>query len=243
MHEYAFDIQLNTTARTYADTEAQAREHLSALDWEFQIDYRTDKAGGEVWLTDASMAHEAAEARKVEPYCDQVTLAPLYRAGCDGYDPVPVVTGVPGRNRPADHQHRTPETPDETRTSTVTTPQADEPVYRTGSGDYHHAFDVIKQPGWRCFEDPTGDNSTWVSPDAQLAVEFGPETDAPHIAPLWRVTYRNPDPYRPGERSFSAYFTGDTPAEAIAAFLTALTASSTRPAVASATAQEANIDD
>jgi len=117
------------------------------------------------------------------------------------------------------------------------------PLYRTGCGNYQSAFDVIKQPGWRCFEDASGDNSTWLSPDAQLAVEFGPETDAPALAPLWRITYRNPDPYRRDHNSFSAYFTGDTPSEAIAAFLAALTATSARPEIQDvAPAGEANID-
>nr|WP_041540363.1 DUF317 domain-containing protein [Catenulispora acidiphila] len=100
---------------------------------------------------------------------------------------------------------------------------------RAGSGEHQTAFAPFKQPGWTCYEDDSGDNSTWVSPDRELSVEFGPEADAPHIAPLWRIAYRNPDPYRRTENSFAAYFDGHVPSEAIAAFITALTAPSTRP--------------
>src|SRR2546423_15376410 len=48
------------------------------------------------------------------------------------------------------------------------------PLYRTGCGNYQSALDVIKQPGGRSFEDASGDNSTWHSPDAPLAVPVGP---------------------------------------------------------------------
>ncbi|NUR31153.1 MAG: DUF317 domain-containing protein [Catenulispora sp.] len=180
MHEYAFDIQLNTTARTYADTEAQAREHLLALDREFQLEYRAGQAGGEVWLADASMAHEAAAAVLIEP-APAVPPAelPLYRAGCDGYDPV---------------------------------------------------FDITRAAGWTRYSDDSGDNHTDVSPDGQLAVEFGPEADAPATAPLWRIHFRNPDPYQRSDNTWAAYFEGGTPAEAIAAFLAAVTTANPRTA-------------
>ncbi|WP_194909618.1 DUF317 domain-containing protein [Catenulispora rubra] len=177
MHEYAFDIQLNTTARTCADTEAQAREHLKALDWEFGIDYRVGEAGEEVWLTEASMADYAAKAPLVEPRPEPEPASPLYRAGCNGYDAV---------------------------------------------------LDLTQAPGWTRYTDASGDNHTDVSPDRQLSVEFGPEADAPYIAPLWRITYRDPDPYHP-QNSFAAHFDGRVPAEAIAAFLAALTSASPRP--------------
>jgi hypothetical protein len=189
MHEYAFDIRLNTTARTYADTETQAREHLLALDGEFQLEYRTSTAGGEVWLTDASMAHEAADAVLIEPE-PAVPPAefPLYRAGCDGYEPV---------------------------------------------------FGMTLAAGWTRYTDESGDNHTDVSPDGQLAVEFGPEADAPATAPLWRIYYRDPDPYRRSGGTWAAYFEGGTPPEAIAAFLAAVTDRSTRPAVRGAASGEA----
>ena len=103
------------------------------------------------------------------------------------------------------------------------------PLYRAGSGEHQTAFAPLKQPGWTCYEDDSGDNSTWVSPDRELSVEFGPEADAPRIAPLWRIAYRNPDPYRRTENSFAAYFDGHVPSEAIAAFIATLTAPSTRP--------------
>lgn len=102
------------------------------------------------------------------------------------------------------------------------------PLYQAGYDGYRPVLDLTKAMGFTRYADALGANHTDVSPDGQLAVEFGPEADAPHIAPLWRIARRDPDPYRT-DRHFAAYFDGGVPAEAIAAFLSALTAPSPRP--------------
>lgn len=101
------------------------------------------------------------------------------------------------------------------------------PLYQAGYDGYRPVLDLTKALGFTRYADALGANHTDVSRDGQLAVEFGPEADAPHIAPLWRIARRDPDPYRT-DRHFAAYFDGGVPAEAIAAFLSALTAPSPR---------------
>lgn len=176
MPQYAFNIQINSVARTVADSEAQAREYLADLDDDFEIDYTTghEPGDGQVRITAASLSHDIQQARLFEPEPEPVPTIPLYQAGV---------------------------------------------------GDYEAAFAPARAQGWTRYTDASGNNHTDVSPDGQLSVEFGPEADAPRVAPLWRIAYRNPDPYRTRD-SFTAYFDGHVPAEAIAAFLTALTAPS-----------------
>jgi hypothetical protein len=107
-------------------------------------------------------------------------------------------------------------------------PRPAQPLYQAGFGSYSPVLDLTQALGWTRYNDASGDNHTDVSPDKELSVQFGPEADTPHIAPLWRVVHRGPDPYR-REKFFAAYFDGNVPAEAIAAFLTALTGPSPRP--------------
>lgn len=180
MPQYAFSIQINTVARTDADTEAQAREYLAELDDDFEIDYTTghEPGDGQVCIAATSLSHDIQQARMFEPDPEPVPTIPLYQAGCDGYDAI---------------------------------------------------FDVTRAPGWTRYTDASGDNHTDVSPDGQLSVEFGPAADSPRVAPLCRIAYRSPDPYRTRD-TFAAYFDGDVPAEAIAAFVAALAAPSPRPA-------------
>lgn len=102
------------------------------------------------------------------------------------------------------------------------------PLYQAGCDGYDAVLDMTQAPGWTRYADASGDNHTDVSPDRQLSVEFGPEIDSPAIAPLWRIAYRNPDPYRRSENSWRADFDGHVPAEAIATFLSALTSASPR---------------
>lgn len=95
------------------------------------------------------------------------------------------------------------------------------PLYAAGAGMPDTALHVASCAGWNRYDDDLGD-VTMVTPDGQLAVEFGPENGARPIIPLWRVTWRNPDPYRRDERAWTAHFSSHVPAEAIAAFLQAL---------------------
>lgn len=92
------------------------------------------------------------------------------------------------------------------------------PLPAAGAGLPDTALRVADAMGWDAYHDTLGD-VMYVSPDGQMSVEFGPENDTAAIMPLWRVSWRNPDPYRRRERSWTAHFSADTPAEAIAAFL------------------------
>lgn len=92
------------------------------------------------------------------------------------------------------------------------------PLSAAGAGLPDTALRVADAMGWTAFHDTLGD-VMYVSPDGRMSVEFGPENDTAAIMSLWRVSWRNPDPYRRRERSWTAHFSSDTPAEAIAAFL------------------------
>ncbi|MEY9934147.1 hypothetical protein ABH926_008811 [Catenulispora sp. GP43] len=92
------------------------------------------------------------------------------------------------------------------------------PLCAAGAGLPDTALREADAMGWTGYHDTLGD-VMYVSPDGQMSVEFGPENDAAAIMPLWRVSWRNPDPYRPRERSWTPHFSSETPAEAIAAFL------------------------
>ena len=94
------------------------------------------------------------------------------------------------------------------------------PGYAAGAGDPSLALDRLRDAGWTRYEDGDGD-VTYVSPDGAARAQFAPEIAPP--APLWAVAYTNPDPYAKNRMSWKATFGMDTPAEAIAAFVTALT--------------------
>lgn len=97
------------------------------------------------------------------------------------------------------------------------------PVYAAGAGMPNHALEKLRAAGWTRYEDGLGDVS-YLSPDGTLAVEFGPETRRYQNDPgaLWQATYTDPNPYTSPRRSWRAAFGDSVPAEAIAAFLTAL---------------------
>ncbi|WP_169740005.1 DUF317 domain-containing protein [Actinospica robiniae] len=95
------------------------------------------------------------------------------------------------------------------------------PPYAAGGGMPTPALEAARAAGWDRSEDEAG-NLTYRSPDGRCHVEFGPETDrySRDADRLWVAEYR-PEPG--GERGWAAHFGEDVPAEAIAAFLRALT--------------------
>jgi hypothetical protein len=104
------------------------------------------------------------------------------------------------------------------------------PGYAAGPGYPAPALNAAAQAGWTRFEDDAA-NVTYTSPDACARLQFGPETVryTRCRARLWQATY-TPDPTSTttGQAGWKATFGENTPAEAIAAFLTALTRSAGR---------------
>ena len=97
------------------------------------------------------------------------------------------------------------------------------PVYAAGHGNPDLALSILTSAGWALYEDNLA-NKTLVSPDGQVACEFGPETSRyAHNArtALWEIRFTHPDPYL--QIAWTAHFGDQVPAEAIAAFLQALT--------------------
>ena len=97
------------------------------------------------------------------------------------------------------------------------------PVYAAGAGEPGTALDLLIRAGWAHYEDDLA-NKTLVSPDGQVTCEFGPETARyAHNArtALWEVRFTHPNPYL--QMTWTAHFGDQVPAEAIAAFLRALT--------------------
>ena len=104
------------------------------------------------------------------------------------------------------------------------------PPYATGPGEPDTALDVLRVAGWATYEDELA-NKTLVSPDGQVICEFGPETFRyahNRRTALRQVTFTHPDPYRAS--GWSALFGDEVPAQAIAAFLAALTDPAGQPA-------------
>jgi hypothetical protein len=95
------------------------------------------------------------------------------------------------------------------------------PAYAAGSGIPAPALQAAQDAGWTRHEDEAA-NVTYTSPDEQCVLEFGPETDRYHYDHdrLWSAEYR-PGPGQP--RAWAAHLGDATPAEAIAAFIRALT--------------------
>jgi hypothetical protein len=97
------------------------------------------------------------------------------------------------------------------------------PVYAAGHGEPDLALRVLTAAGWTAYEDNLA-NKTLVSPDGQVTCEFGPETSRyAHNArgALWEIRFTHPNPYL--QMTWTAHFGDQVPAEAIAAFLRALT--------------------
>lgn len=113
--------------------------------------------------------------------------------------------------------------PSEPHTAPANGAPARVPVYAAGHGEPDLALGVLTAAGWALYEDKLA-NKTLVSPDGQVACEFGPETSRyAHDArtALWEVRFTHPDPYL--HITWTARFGDQVPAEAIAAFLRALT--------------------
>lgn len=135
---------------------------------------------------------------------------------------------------------------DPTRTAATAGPDPDGLVRITpralaGPGEPATALEVLRAAGWQLHDDDLANAHAW-SPDALVYVGFLPEGDtgrpqhiddadggatadyaaadaAPTPRVLWQVrAYRQPNAARP---VWTASFTDDTPAELIAAFLTA----------------------
>lgn len=94
------------------------------------------------------------------------------------------------------------------------------PGYAAGPGIPTPALEALRDAGWTRYEDGEGD-VTYVSPDGAASARFAPEIAPPD--PLWALAYTDPDPYAKSPRSWKATFGSNTPAEAIAAFVAALT--------------------
>lgn len=95
------------------------------------------------------------------------------------------------------------------------------PPYAAGAGIPTTALEAACAAGWERYLDDAG-NVTYTSPDGRCSVEFGPETDRylNDYNRLWIAEYRP----GPGQlRAWAAHFGDHTPAEAIGAFITALT--------------------
>jgi hypothetical protein len=102
------------------------------------------------------------------------------------------------------------------------------PGYAAGPGYPTPALTAAAAAGWTTFQDGLA-NVTCTSPDKRARLQFGPETVryARCRDRLWQVSY-TADPIgtsTPGTAHWSATFGDNTPAEAIAAFLTTLTGS------------------
>ena len=96
------------------------------------------------------------------------------------------------------------------------------PAYAAGHGTPDVALGRLREAGWTRYAD--GDcNITYISPDGAARAEFGPETRHAEYGVLWQVAYTDPDPYTKSPATWKATFGAQVPAEAIAAFLTALT--------------------
>jgi Domain of unknown function (DUF317) len=95
------------------------------------------------------------------------------------------------------------------------------PPYAAGDGIPAPALEAAGAAGWTRFEDEAA-NVTYTSPDGRCHLGFGPETDRYRrdADRLWVAEYR-PEPG--GERGWAAHFGDETPPEAIAAFVRALT--------------------
>lgn len=68
------------------------------------------------------------------------------------------------------------------------------PLYAAGPGNPDTALHLLLTDGWALYEDEVA-NKALVSPDGQLACEFGPETSRyarnPRTA-LWQITFTHP---------------------------------------------------
>jgi hypothetical protein len=97
------------------------------------------------------------------------------------------------------------------------------PAYAAGPGLPETAFAPARAAGFAETADERG-NVTFTSPDGRLQVAWGPESYRYHTNPtggLWQVKYV--DASSPAE-GWSAQFGDNAPAEAISAFISALTA-------------------
>ncbi|MEY9861404.1 hypothetical protein ABH935_007045 [Catenulispora sp. GAS73] len=97
------------------------------------------------------------------------------------------------------------------------------PAYAAGAGAPDVALDRLHEAGWIQYANGVGDVA-YRSPDGCVRAEFAPESrSALPKGVLWEVAYTDPNPYAKNRSSWTAHFSDDVPAEAIAAFLTALT--------------------
>jgi hypothetical protein len=97
------------------------------------------------------------------------------------------------------------------------------PAYAAGAGEPDLALKRLHEAGWTRYDDGIGDVA-YVSPDGAVRAEFAPETrNSVARGVLWEVAYTDPNPYAKNRNSWTAHFSDQVPAEAIAAFLTALT--------------------
>lgn len=111
----------------------------------------------------------------------------------------------------------------DTAAAAADSPPARVPVYAAGPGNPDLAISLLIEAGWAMYADNLA-NKSLVSPDGQVTCEFGPETARyAHNArtALWEVRFTHPNPYL--AVSWTAHFGDHVPAEAIAAFLRALT--------------------
>jgi len=95
------------------------------------------------------------------------------------------------------------------------------PPYTAGAGIPAPALNAAQAAGWDRHEGASA-NVTYTSPDGRCVLQFGPETDRYHddADRLWIAEYR-PESGQP--HAWAAHFGDHVPAEAIAAFVTALT--------------------
>ena len=97
------------------------------------------------------------------------------------------------------------------------------PAFAAGAGIPTLALDRLRDAGWDRYEDDRG-NVTYVSLDGCARAEFGPETPRYLLfGALWEFAYTDPNPYAKNRKSWKASFGDEVPAEAIAAFIEALT--------------------
>lgn len=96
------------------------------------------------------------------------------------------------------------------------------PGYAAGAGAPRRVFEAAQAAGWT--QTRTAGVITHTSPDGAAHVDY--DTAPPVVpgqflaeGPHWRFAYRDGD----GKRDWTAQFTAHTPAEALAAFLAALT--------------------